>query len=51
MASNDWDSVTYIGRPGPKAGSSLKKPGDVLAAQKKGLAVVTESKCNSFDLT
>ena len=43
-----WDDVTVIGKRGPKGGSTLRTPQDVLSAQKKGLEVDTEKKCKNL---
>jgi len=40
----DRDSVTVIGKRGPRSGTTLKTQSDVAAAQRKGLAVETEKK-------
>jgi len=39
-----WDDVTIIGKRGPRSGSTLKSPQDILAAQKKGFEVQTDKK-------
>jgi hypothetical protein len=41
----DRDSVTVIGKRGPRGGTTLKTQSDILAAQKKGYEVVTDKKC------
>ncbi|CAF0703829.1 unnamed protein product [Brachionus calyciflorus] len=40
----DRDDVTIVGKRGPKSGTHLKSQADVIAAQRKGLAVETEKK-------
>ena len=46
----DRDSVTVIGKRGPKSGSTLKTQQEIAAAQRKGLHVETEKKCNYFNI-
>jgi putative transcription factor len=39
-----WDDQVVIGKRGPKGGTTLKSQAEVIAAQRKGLAVETEKK-------
>ncbi len=43
----DRDSVTVIGKRGPRSGTTLKTQQEIAAAQRKGLAVETEKKYNA----
>jgi hypothetical protein len=43
-----WDDVTVIGKKGPRSGTTLRSQQDIAAAQRKGLAVETEKKCNKY---